>query len=167
MRLLRLVAISGVLSSFGWLRPLFGIFLAFCFQGSIRSTSYFSSVFIKPWSNALLEWCSPLDCSPVLFGWASTKVANIFCLISVIVIFLFWIESIMLFTFRKSTLIYLNLSSFGRAFIYTFGRWLFGVNSFTFCTFIKQIYFWLLCDNYLVISIIKCKISEVIFIKFY
>ena len=102
--------------------PLLAFFLFSVFQETlIRSARlYFSSVLNNNWSNALLE-CSPLDSTPVLFGWVSPKVANIFCLISIRVIFYIWIKLIMICTFRKSWSD-IPRSVFFRESFYTFGR---------------------------------------------
>ena len=106
-----------------------------------------------------------LDCSPVLFG-ASTKVANIFCLITVIVIFYFKLSQTCYLLLEIHSLIYLNLSSFGRAFI------LLEEDDFLLVSTVFHLlqlyaFFLLLCFNFLVILMIKCKNSEFIFIKFY
>ena len=102
--------------------PLLAFFLFSVFQETlIRSARlYFSSMLNNNWSNVLLE-CSPLDSTPVLFGWVSPKVANIFCLISIRVIFYIWIKLIMICTFRKSWSD-IPRSVFFRESFYTFGR---------------------------------------------
>jgi hypothetical protein len=60
------------------------------------------------------------------------KVANIFCLISVIVIFYFELSQICYILLEIHSLIYLNLSSFGTESFFIL--LLEDVNSFTFCT---------------------------------